>query len=94
MAPEGRDRPSAEASGPRAQADLTISGGSRQNREMAEPASVFDQLLPRLDELGERVAALPEGQTVALSRDEAIVLVEVVLRMARGFQVLERRGFR
>jgi hypothetical protein len=61
---------------------------------MAETPSVFDQLLPRLDEIGERVAALPEGASVALSRDEAIVLVEVVLRMARGFQVLERRGFR
>jgi hypothetical protein len=61
---------------------------------MAESPSVFDRLLPLLDEIGERVAALPEGQPVALSRDEAIVLVEVVRRMARGFQVLERRGFR
>jgi hypothetical protein len=61
---------------------------------MAESPSVFDRLLPLLDEIGERVAALPEGQPAALSRDEAIVLVEVVRRMARGFQVLERRGFR
>jgi hypothetical protein len=61
---------------------------------MADTTSAFDRLLPRLEELVERVAALPEQHAVQLSREEVLVVLEMVGRMARGFQVLERRGLR
>jgi hypothetical protein len=61
---------------------------------MADSISAFDRLVPRLEEIVERVGATPDGQDVQLGRDDILVVLEVVGRMARGFQVLERRGFR
>jgi len=61
---------------------------------MADPISAFDRLLPLLEDLVERVAALPAPHAVQLSREDALVVLEMVGRMARGFQVLERRGLR
>ena len=61
---------------------------------MADTPSAFDRLLPRLEELVERVVAAPEQQAVQLSREDVLVVLEMVGRMARGFQVLERRGLR
>jgi hypothetical protein len=61
---------------------------------MPETPSAFDRLLPRLEDLVERVAAVPEQQAVTLAREDVLVVLEMVGRMARGFQVLERRGLR
>jgi hypothetical protein len=61
---------------------------------MAETTSAFDHLLPRLEEIRERVEQTPAGGPVTLSRDDILVVLEMVGRMARGFQVLERRGLR
>jgi hypothetical protein len=61
---------------------------------MSDATSAFDDLLPRLEQIGVRVAALGEGDAVELSRDDVLVMIDVVHRMARGFQVLERRGLR
>ena len=61
---------------------------------MAETTSAFDHLLPRLEQIRERVEQVPPGGPVTLSRDELLVILEMVGRMARGFQVLERRGLR
>ena len=61
---------------------------------MADTPSAFDRLLPRLEELVERVAAVPAQHAVELSREDVLVVLEMVGRMARGFQVLERRGLR
>jgi len=61
---------------------------------MAEPSSAFDRLVPLLEQLVTRVDALPPQETASLSREEVLVVLEVVGRMARGFQVLERRGLR
>jgi hypothetical protein len=61
---------------------------------MADTPSAFDRLLPRLEELVERVAAVPAQHAVQLSREDVLVVLEMVGRMARGFQVLERRGLR
>jgi hypothetical protein len=61
---------------------------------MAETTSAFDLLLPRLEQIRERVEPLPPGEPVTLSRDDLLVILEMVGRMARGFQVLERRGLR
>ena len=61
---------------------------------MADTPSAFDRLLPRLEELVERVVAVPEQHAVQLSREDVLVVLEMVGRMARGFQVLERRGLR
>jgi hypothetical protein len=61
---------------------------------MAETTSAFDHLLPRLEEIRERVEQAKPGEPVALEREELLVVLEMVGRMARGFQVLERRGLR
>ncbi len=67
---------------------------ARHNRAMADAPSAFDDLLLRLEQIGQRVARTDEGQAVELTRDEVLVVLDVVRRMARGFQVLERRGLR
>jgi len=61
---------------------------------MPDAPSAFDDLLLRLEEIGQRVAGADPGQAVELTREEVLVVVDVVRRMARGFQVLERRGLR
>jgi hypothetical protein len=60
---------------------------------MAE-TSAFDDLIVRIEQVRERVDALPPGQPATLRREDLLTLVEVVGRMARGFQVLERRGMK
>jgi hypothetical protein len=60
---------------------------------MAE-TSAFDDLIVRIERVRERVDALPPGQPATLPREDLLTLVEVVGRMARGFQVLERRGMK
>ena len=61
---------------------------------MAETTSAFDHLVPRLEEIRERLEQASADAPVSLSRDELLVILEMVGRMARGFQVLERRGLR
>jgi hypothetical protein len=61
---------------------------------MADASSAFDDVLPLLEQIEHRVTNLDEGQVVELTRDEVLVVLDVVRRMARGFQVLERRGLR
>jgi hypothetical protein len=61
---------------------------------MPEPTSAFDHLVPLLEQLRERVELSPPDDPVTLSRDDLLVVLEMVGRMARGFQVLERRGLR
>ncbi len=56
--------------------------------------SAFDRLIVLLEQIRERVEAGPERQPAVLSREEMLVVLEAVGRMARGFQVLERRGQR
>lgn len=60
---------------------------------MAETGA-FDDLVLRLEHVREKLDALPPGQPAMLTREDLLGLVEVVGRMARGFQVLERRGLR
>jgi hypothetical protein len=60
---------------------------------MAE-TSAFDDLVVRLEQVRDKLDALPPGHTATLSREDLLSLVEVVGRMARGFQVLERRGLK
>jgi len=60
---------------------------------MAE-TDAFDDLVLRLEHVREKLDALPPGQPATLTREELLELVEVVGRMARGFQVLERRGLK
>jgi len=60
---------------------------------MAE-TSAFDDLVLQLERVRERLAALPPAQPATLTREELLSVVEVVGRMARGFQVLERRGLK
>ena len=61
---------------------------------MPDAPSAFDDLLLRLEQIDQRVAGQDDGQVVELTRDEVLVVLDVVRRMARGFQVLERRGLR
>jgi hypothetical protein len=61
---------------------------------MPETTSAFDHLVPRLEQIRERVELSPPDEPVTLSRDDVLVVLEMVGRMARGFQVLERRGLR
>jgi hypothetical protein len=60
---------------------------------MAE-TDAFDNLVLRLEQVREKLDALPQGQPATLSREELLGVVELVGRMARGFQVLERRGLK
>ena len=60
---------------------------------MAETGA-FDDLVLRLEQVREKLAALPPGHPATLTREELLSVVEVVGRMARGFQVLERRGMK
>jgi hypothetical protein len=60
---------------------------------MAETGA-FDDLVLRLERVRQKLDALPPGQPATLTREELLALVEVVGRMARGFQVLERRGMK
>jgi hypothetical protein len=60
---------------------------------MAETGA-FDDLILRLEQVRETLDALPPGQPATLPREDLLALVEVVGRMARGFQVLERRGLK
>jgi hypothetical protein len=60
---------------------------------MAETGA-FDDLVARVEKLRETLDALPPGQPATLTREDLLALVEVVGRMARGFQVLERRGLK
>ena len=60
---------------------------------MAETGA-FDDLVTRLEHVREKLVTLPAGQPAALTREDLLDLVEVVGRMARGFQVLERRGLK
>jgi hypothetical protein len=60
---------------------------------MAETGA-FDDLVLRLERVREKLDTLPPGQPATLTREELLGLVEVVGRMARGFQVLERRGLK
>ena len=60
---------------------------------MAE-TDAFDNLVLRLEQVREKLNALPPGQPATLSREELLGVVELVGRMARGFQVLERRGLK
>jgi hypothetical protein len=61
---------------------------------MPEPTSAFDHLVPLLEQIRERVELSSPDDPVTLSRGDLLVVLEVVGRMARGFQVLERRGLR
>jgi hypothetical protein len=61
---------------------------------MSDAPSAFDEMLLNLEEVVQRVAGHDEGQGVELTREELLVVLDVVRRMARGFQVLERRGLR
>jgi hypothetical protein len=61
---------------------------------MPEPTSAFDHLVPLLEQIRERVEQLPQDDPVTLSRGDLLVVLEMMGRMARGFQVLERRGLR
>jgi len=54
----------------------------------------FDDLVLRVERVREKVEAQPPGQPATLAREDLLALVEVVGRMARGFQVLERRGMK
>ena len=60
---------------------------------MSEP-SAFDDLVLRVEQVREKIEAQPPGQPAMLAREDLLALVEVVGRMARGFQVLERRGMK
>jgi hypothetical protein len=60
---------------------------------MAETGA-FDDLVTRLEQVREKLDALPAGEPATLAREDLLSLVEVVGRMARGFQVLERRGLK
>jgi hypothetical protein len=61
---------------------------------MPEPSSAFDRLVPLLEQIRERVELSPPDDPVTLSRGDLLVVLEMAGRMARGFQVLERRGLR
>jgi hypothetical protein len=61
---------------------------------MPDAPSAFDDMLLHLEEIEKRVAGHDVGQAAELTREEVLVVLDVVRRMARGFQVLERRGLR
>jgi hypothetical protein len=60
---------------------------------MAETGA-FDDLVARVEQVREKLVALPPGAPTALTREDLLSVIEVVGRMARGFQVLERRGLK
>ena len=58
---------------------------------MPDTDASFERVIAELEQVRLAIAAQPDNTPVALTRDDALVLFEAVERMARGFEVLQRR---